>query len=86
MVTKYEIRVQEVLASWGFACGGCNCDGEIGEGDVRSRDEEEGDGLVDESGEGLEEEGDDREPGAAPMTAFSLMMHPSPMEMGPSKE
>lgn len=55
----------------------CICD----VGNVTSVDEDVGDGPVEDDGDGLV---DADVPGAAPIIAFSLMMHPSPTETGPS--
>jgi hypothetical protein len=49
---------------------------------VTSVDEDVGDGPVEDDGDGLVDA--DVPAGAAPMIAFSLMMHPSPTEIGPS--
>lgn len=74
MVTKYEIRVA-VSCAWPCPCI-CGVD------NVTSVDEDVGDGPVEEDGDGLV---DADVPGAAPIIAFSLIMHPSPTEIGPSK-
>lgn len=72
IVTKYDMRV-------GVSCPD-PCIG--GVDNVTSVDEDVGDGPVEDDGDGLV---DADVPGAAPIIAFSLMMHPSPTEIGPSK-
>jgi hypothetical protein len=74
MVTKYEMRVA-VSCPWPRPC---ICGAE----NVTSVVEDVGDGPVEEDGDGLV---DADVPGAAPIIAFSLIMHPSPTEIGPSK-
>lgn len=80
IVTKYDMRV------------GCSSPG-TGScipvvGSVIFVEEDVGDGPVEDDGDALLDTGADADanvPGAAPIIAFSLMVHPSPTEIGPSK-
>jgi hypothetical protein len=78
IVTKYDIRV-------GVSSPG-TCVPVVG--NAIFVEEDVGDGPAEDDGDALLDAGADADanvPGAAPMIAFSLMMHPSPTEIGPSK-
>lgn len=80
IVTKYDMRVGRSSPGTCIPVVGSVIlvEEDVGDGPV----EDDGDVLLDT---GADDDADANVPGAAPIIAFSLMVHPSPTEIGPWK-